>query len=237
MQKMTIAEAADFFGVSKEAIHNRVRRGSLESEIVDGEKHVFVDENKTAKTTHNVKRTKVKCSSSKESKPNVDDRYYNLLQEQNTKLQEKVEKLESETRTLRDQKEQMLIDEREKIEQIYKEKDEQLKNILNAISSKFMLETPTQKEDDSKEANEIDADIVIEEDEFEVSTTSYTNSDEPSILTSLNKYLKARDFSKKKRKKIKAKFEKNSDKDRRVIKLNKKIYIDLGKYSYSDYSL
>ena len=263
MQKMTVAEAADFFGVSKEAIHNRVRRGSLESEVVDGEKHVFVDENKsTTKPTQakaTPKKTRASSSTPRTTAPKVDDRYYNLLKEQNTQLQAKVEKLEGETRDLRDQKEQMLIQEREKIEQIYKDKDEQLKNILNAISSNFMLNAPTEKKDieDSQhldaeiEVNEESSNIIVEDsntldeiqeiEEYEeiLQNQEYKSNEEDdlSILTSLKNYLKARDFSKKKRKKIKEKFEKNADKDKRVIKLNKKIYIDLGKYSYSDYSL
>lgn len=223
---MTIAEAAEFFGVSKEAIHNRVRRGSLESEMIEGEKHVFVDENKTKKSASSPKKTRAKSSISRSSAPKVDDRYYALLKEQNTQLQAKVEKLEGETRTLRDQKEQMLIDERKKIEQIYKDKDEQLKNILSTLSSNFMLNAPNEELVD--EQTPLEAEIEIDEQE---------EKDKSSILTALNKYLKARDFSKKKRKKIKAKFEKNVDKDKRVITLNKKIYIDLGKYSYSDYSL
>lgn len=266
MQKMTIADAAEFFGISKEAIHNRVRRGSLESEIIDGEKHVFVDESKTTKAaaikkTTTTKTTRAKTTTPRTVTPKVDDRYYNLLKEQNTQLQAKVEKLEGETRNLRDQKEEMLIQERVKIEQIYKDKDEQLKNILSTISSNFILNAPT-VEKDTEESQHLDAEIEfddLEEDKVSVVEDSSTldeiqeieqyeeilqnkeykksEKDDLSILTSLNKYLKARDFSKKKRKKIKEKFEENANKDKRVIKLNNKIYIDLGKYTYSDYSL
>ncbi len=273
MQKMTIAEAAELFGVSKEAIHNRVRRGSLLVEMIDGEKYVFVDENASVKTESSPKKPRAKSMTQRASKTTqkYDDRYYDLLKEQNTKLQEKVEKLEVETRSLRDQKEQMLIEERIKIEQIYKDKDEQLKSIIGAISSKFMLGTPTQ-------ANEIDADIIehsSKENGLEESNLSKVSSkeklssskqtrtkfkqtkkqknpkvklptfkkaksfttSEQSILTSLNKYLKTRDFSKNKRKKIKARFKENAKKDARVIVLNNKFYIDLGKYSYKDYLL
>ena len=258
MQKMTIAEAAEFFGISKEAIHNRVRRGSLLVEMIDGEKHVIVDENASVKMKPTPKKTRAKSTTPRASRvatPKHDERYYNLLKEQNTKLQEKVEKLETETRTLRDQKEQMLIDERIKIEQIYKDKDEQLKSIINAISSKFMLDAPVKVEVESEEidADIIDEDVDVAPTETKIKTKkkqkkpkaklpsfkkvkSFT-AGEQSILTSLNKYLKARDFSKAKRKKIKARFEKNAKKDERVIVLNKKLYIDLGKYSYKDYSL
>ena len=53
----------------------------------------------------------------------------------------------------------------------------------------------------------------------------------------LNKYLKKRDFSKKKSLKIKEKFKKRAKEDSRIITIGKKFYIDLDKYDYSDYSL
>jgi len=234
MKKMTITEAAEYFGISKEAIHNRVRRGSLLVEMIDGEKHVYIDENASIKLKNNSKKSYNTSVNHKNIVQKTDERYYNLLKEQNTQLQEKVDKLENETRTLRDQKEQMLINERIKIEQIYKDKDEQLKNIINAISANFMLNAP--EVNDNITSENIDADIIEEEvSNFEKQINIEIT--EPSILTSLNKYLKARDFSKKQRKKIKKRFERNADEDSRVIKLNHKLYIDLGKYSYKDYSL
>lgn len=128
MKKMSINDAAKLFGVSKEAIHNRVRRGSLQTVTQDGVKLVLIEDTSHANT---------KTSPQKKSH-SMDDRYYQLLEEQNKRLQERVEKLEDETRELRSQKEQMLIDEREKIELIYRQKDEQLKSILEAITTKFL---------------------------------------------------------------------------------------------------
>ncbi len=165
MPKMNIADAAEFFGVSKEAIHNRIRRGSLESVMVDNEKNVIIDDTKP----HIKASKKINTKNSTQT----DEKYYKYLETQNEKLQSKVEKLENETRSLRDQKEQMLIDERQKIEKIYKDKDEQLKNILNAISSKFMLESPSEH---------LEAEI-------EVNEKNEKNS-ENGTLIQLNKYLK-----------------------------------------------
>lgn len=105
MSKMSIADAAEYFGVSKEAIHNRIRRGSLDTLIEDGVKQVVIDP-----ANKNVIKPQMRKTA-----PPQDDRYYKLLEEQNVKLQEKVEKLENETRSLREQKEQMLIEERLKI--------------------------------------------------------------------------------------------------------------------------
>jgi hypothetical protein len=148
----------------------------------------------------------------------VDSRYYKLLEQQNEKLQIKVEKLEDETKSLRDQKEQMLIEERAKIEQIYRDKDEQLKSILNAISSKFLLNTPDSKDMDE----EVVETVVASEDKTE------------SELISLKKHLKYNDYSKKKILKVMKRFKKVAKKDKRIIKVGKKYYINIAKYDYSE---
>jgi valyl-tRNA synthetase len=223
MTKLTISDAANKLGISKEAIHNRIRRGSLQSVIEDGVKLVIMSSSETLQISPRKK-------DNKKVPTYADERYYKLLEEQNAKLQQKVESLENETRTLRDQKEQMLIKEREKIEQIYKDKDEQLKNIINAISSNLMLNNPQNKlhiQDDSFEA-EIEESLKEEEEE---------NLEENSRLISLNKYLKNGNFSKKKISKIKEKFKEHAKDDSRVIMVGKKYYIDLQKYDYSDFSL
>lgn len=222
MTKLTISDAAEKLGVSKEAIHNRIRRGSLQSVVEDGVKLVIIDSNEATQAA-TVRKTNINTIQTHHS----DSRYYKFLEEQNAKLQQKVETLEGETRTLRDEKEKMLIQERMKIEQIYKEKDEQLKNIINAISSKFMLNTP---QNESQEQEEL-VDAEIEEQLIE------QEPQEARRLISLNKYLKSREFSKKKISKIKEKFKEQSKDDSRIVIIGKKYYIDLQKYDYSDFYL
>ena len=213
MKKMSINDAAVYFGISKEAIHNRIRRGSLQSIIEEGIKMVIVDENQKKTATRNtLQQRKIHVTN---------DRYYKLLEEQNQKLQSRVDTLENETRTLRDQKEQMLIEEREKIEKIYKEKDEQLKSILSSISSQFMLNAPQKTIISEPESEMLEAEIAAE-------------PAERSKVISLKKYLKKCDLSEKKIKKIKAKFKKIAQTDERVIVVGKKYYIDTVKYDYSD---
>lgn len=212
MMKLTILDAAEKLGISKEAIHNRIRRGSLKSVVENGVKFVFISEEKNA--SMQPLRTTVKKVS-----VHSDERYYNFLEEQNAKLQQKVESLQSETRALRDQKEQMLIEERKKIEQIYKDKDEQLKSIINAISSKFILNAP-------QEPLEAEIEHIQKEDTVE-----------EKRVVPLGKYLKSKNFSKKKRAKIKDEFKARAQDDPRVIEIDKKYYIDLQKYDYSDFSL
>lgn len=220
MSKLTISDAAQFLGVSKEAIHNRIRRGTLHCIVENDVKLVVINEDDSSASV--VK----KSFAQKQTPMHGDEKYYKFLEEQNTKLQHRVDTLEGETRTLRDQKEQMLIDERIKIENIYKEKDEQLKNIINAISSKLMLATPQEVQETIE--GEIDEDTDEDEQDMDA---------DKSRLISLNKYLKGQDFSKKKIAKIKEKFKERAKDDSRVVTIGKKYYIDLHKYDYSDFSI
>ncbi|WP_345993001.1 DNA-binding protein [Sulfurimonas sp. HSL-1716] len=194
MAKLTIQEAADHFKVSKEAVHNRIRRGTLASIVEHGVKYVIVDD---------VKKD-VKTSAG-------DDKYYAFLEEQNKTLQEKVERLERNNSSLRDQKEQMLIEERIKIENIYKEKDEQLKSILQTISTKFLAQSMP---------NDISSVEIIDV------------SDEGEI--SLKKYLKSLGLKQKRQEKVIARFKKLASKDDRIIIKENKLFVNPKKYGYSD---
>lgn len=207
--KMNVNEAAEFLNISKEAIHNRIRRGSMEVLVENGVKMVVLD---SKEASVKPRQTAVKVDSN-------NDKYNKLLEEQNSKLQERITLLENETRSLRDQKELMLIAEREKIEQIYIDKDEQLKNILATLSSQLQISAPTE------EVETIDT-HVEEETAEEI--------DDKSSLISLKKHLKSLDLSDKKIKKIQARFAKKSLNDERVIHLGKKYYLDTAKYDYSD---
>jgi len=111
MKKMSVLNAAQHFGVSKEAIYNRIRRGSLKSVIENDVKLVIIDET--------IPPTKRLQTEKKE----------NFLEKQNTKLLEKIALLESEVNSLKEQK-----------EQIYREKDKQLTEILIALEAKGLVE-------------------------------------------------------------------------------------------------
>ncbi len=207
-KKMTIEEAAKHFGVSKEAIHNRIRRGSLTSKIENGVKYVLVDPN-IQKPTQKTSR----------STTAIEFRFHSFLEEQNKELQARIEKLEQETRRLREEKERLLIEERKRIEQIYKEKDEQLKNILNAISSKFLLEAKPLHNEETLEA------------EIEEQTPKKKKK---KNLVLFEKLLDKADLSQKKKDKLIKKVRKLSKKEERFILKKDKIYLDLHRYSYTD---
>lgn len=196
--KLNVAEAAAKFKVSKEAIHNRIRRGTLKSVVENGIKYVLVDEPQTPAETKN-----------------YDTKYYSYIEEENKRLKEKVEKLEGETKTLRDQREQMLIEERDKIENIYKERDLQLQNVLNVVASKFLREVDSQKM-----INEaISAEVIEEEHSSEVP---------------LKSYLKLKGVKKERRKKVLKKIAKSPKKDARFIKRDGELFLNPDEFDYDD---
>jgi len=210
MTKMTVAQAAEHYKVSKEAIHNRIRRGSLNSVVENGVKYVAVAEVKSTPTKHE------------------DQRYYNYIEEENTRLRERVNKLENETTSLRDKREASLIAEREKIEQIYKERDEQLRTVLHVVASKFLTaQNMNQVIDDAVSSNETSEDAEV------ISEAPIVTQDDNDAI-SLKKFLKFKDYSKKKSKKIQVRFEKYAQKDKRISIIKEKIYIYPSSFDYSD---
>lgn len=199
MAKLTVQEAADHYKVSKEAIHNRIRRGSLATLTEQGIKYVIIDE-----------------PVSQNKQPKNDDRYHSFLEEQNKLLQEKVDRLEKDNSSLRDQKEQMLIEERIKIENIYKEKDEQLKNILQTISARFLTQNFTASTDDREHSSIVEVIDVEEED------------------ISLKKYLKFLGLKSKKIEKTMERFKILAKRDKRILVKDGKLFIQPKRYSYKD---
>lgn len=197
MKKMTIADAAEHFAVSKEAIHNRIRRGSLDCIVENGVKYVAVAMPKGGASANTVS----------------DSRYTQYIEEENGRLREKVEVLEKETTRLRDQREQMLIDERLKIEQIYKERDAQLRSVLHVVASKFL--------------SHANADAIVEE----AINADIVEADE---WISLKAFLKLKRVKDKDKKKMKARFQEAKSDDARISVRGEKIFLNPARHDYSD---
>jgi len=224
MKKVTIAEAAEYFGISKEAIHNRIRRGSLEVVLENGEKKVLLNTQVKPQT-----KTRARTQTAPKSSSN-DERYYKLLQEQNNKLQERVKELEGETKSLRDQKELMLIEEREKIEQIYKEKDEQMQQFFATVASQLALANKPQPPKSS---------VVIQEPQkieksIETKKKPLSVKDLQSVKKFIKNFAKEQKCSLEKVERIKKRFKKYAKKDKRIMSLEGKLYVDTKKYEYGD---
>jgi hypothetical protein len=204
MKKMTIADAAEYFKVSKEAIHNRIRRGSLDCIVDNGVKYVAVESAKSNRALDDVS----------------DNRYTQYIEKENERLREKVDVLEKETTRLRDQREQMLIDERVKVEQIYKERDAQLRSVLHVVATKFL--------------SHVNTDIVMQEGMNDVINADVVSSDIEEWI-SLKSFLKLKRVKDKEKKQIKRGFEtafKNGDE--RLSQREDKIFLNPSKYDYAD---
>lgn len=204
MKKMTIADAAEYFNVSKEAIHNRIRRGSLDCIVENGVKYVAVESAKNSVQTNVAS----------------DTRYTQYIEQENERLREKVDVLEKETNRLRDQREQMLIDERVKVEQIYKERDAQLRSVLHVVATKFLSHASV--DDVMEEARTVDA---INADVVE---------SEIGEWVSLKSFLKLKRYNDKEKKKIKNRFEALVENDGRLDVREGKIFLNPSEYDYSD---
>ncbi|MDP3301949.1 MAG: DNA-binding protein [Sulfuricurvum sp.] len=205
MKKLTIADAADHFGVSKEAIHNRVRRGSLNCIVEDGVKYVTIS---VAKSSQGVSG-------------GVDPRYTQYIEQENERLRGRVDVLENETSRLRDQREQMLIDERIKVEQIYKERDAQLRNVLHVVATKFLShvnpETVMQEGMERGKIDAINADVI-----------------ESDGWISLKDFLKLKRIKDEAKKKIKKRFVKLHGSDERISVRDEKLFLNPAEFDYSD---
>jgi len=203
MSKLSVAEAAEQFKVSKEAIHNRIRRGSLDCVIEHGVKYVLIDEPSTVE------------------KAPENDKYYSYIEDENRVLKEKITELETQNLTLRDQKEKMLIEEKKKIEQIYKERDEQLKQVLHTITSKFLPHIEEKLVDET-------ADDIVDVEEVSENKETYS---EPIRL---KRFLKLKAYKPAKRQRVKNRFKRLIGRDERVVRTDGKIFVDPVKYDYQD---
>lgn len=118
-KKLTVIEVMKLLGVSKEAIYNRLRRGSLQSVVENGVKYILL-----------TKSSLKEGPSARKLESATDSACVELLKVQLEEMKLKNEKLESDKERLIADKERLLIESKEKIEMIYKERDEQLKAIL-----------------------------------------------------------------------------------------------------------
>ena len=203
-KKLTVIQTAELLGVSKEAIYNRIRRGSLDVIVENGIKYVLL--------TEDIK----KSSHSRKISNNINDAYIELLKSEMKELKEKNRALEADKDRLIAEKEKLLIESKEKIEQIYKQRDEQLKTILS-LATKNILEHKSYENSEikldgdiqRKQKEAIDIDVDVQDDSMSTQEIVESYSD----WQDLRDYLKQKGYSKKEKKIIKEEFNKNIDDD------------------------
>lgn len=225
-KKLTVLEAAKLMGVSKEAIYNRLRRGTLQSVIENDTKYILL-----SKTT-----SKENNTSTRKNTHGVESAYVELLKAQLEDVKQKNERLEMDKERLIADKERLLIESKEKIEAIYKERDEQLKAILSLANRQIVFSpSDVQQKENMKNSNDevvspvsegIEEADLLEDEEVEKEDAIFHSY---SDWRDLRSYLKEKGFSKKEKQHISEKLEKKIGYASDVMDKNGKLFIKKGK--------
>ena len=229
--RLTLDEYSKHFKMSKEMINSKLRAKKLNYIIEDGITYIIVTrsslESDKRQEIHTQQRQSIKRPQQVEKSPVVHKQkttvamVLGLYQKENQQLKEKIVQLEAKIDKLIDDKEQMLRDEMNKIEEVYSAKDEQLKTILELINAKLI--------------NEQNSSTVHEVQTLEPTIQPQIDlDDDQEEIVELKDYLKGLDLENYQKKVIKKRFLAAYSKDVRVIKQNGKIYLDFSKYDYSD---
>ncbi|SFV50734.1 hypothetical protein MNB_SM-7-1159 [hydrothermal vent metagenome] len=215
--RLTIDQYSKYFKLSKELIHSKLRSKKLNYINEDGTIYIIIPESdpiaQKLRQAQTKKESQNKMPPPPPQKPKITvATLIELYKRENSALKERIKKLEAKIDQLIDDKERMLREERERIEKIYAAKDEQLKTILELIDAKLKIEQQNQLPSSDLEL---------------LPTTS-------SQRVELKEYLKSLDLDPQKRKMIKKRFHAIKGSDIRVQEQNGKVYLDFGKYDYSD---
>jgi cell division protein FtsB len=216
--RLTVDEYSKHFKMSKEMVHSRLKSRRLNYIIEEGITYIIVPrsslESDKRRELHEEKKVKQQQQKADTPKPKTTaGTIIALYQRENQHLKNRIRELEAKIDKLIDDKEQMLIGERDRIEQIYSNKDEQLKTILNLVNTKLML---------SQESSVHDVDIDEQE---SISANGFVE---------LKKYLKSLDMTSHQRKTVKKRFAAAFGNDSRVVQQNGEFYLDFNRFDYSD---
>lgn len=204
MSKVPVSEAAEILGVTKEAVYNRIRRGTLKTFEKDGVKYVVLDgyEPQTAPKSAPKTSKSAKSSESKKAAKTGEFDVNEFLLSQISELKEQNQNLQADKDRLFREKEQILLNNKTEIAQIYRERDEKLRGFLS------MLERPLLARQNGEYVAPIDVEFVESKPENE------------GKWTSLAEFLKSQNLSGKSLKKTQNKIIKNIGKSK-FIKFKK----------------
>lgn len=216
--RFTIDEYAKTFKMSKEMIQNKLRTKRLNYIIEGGVTYIIVprsslDEEKRQEIAQNTQPIPPPPTPQKTTVGMI----IALYQKENQQLKLKIKELENKVDRLVNDKEQMLIAERVRIEEIYTAKDEQLKNLLEVINTKLLL----------SQGNAIH--------DVDISTPVPSAPTLPNGVIELKRYLKFIGMGSEERKAVKRRFELAFGSDIRIIQKEGEFFVDLSKYDYTDF--
>ena len=126
MKKVSIGEAAEILGISKEAVYNRIRRNSLRAEESGGVRYVLLDDEMQSEPA-----SQSSAKSSHTSGAAGTQSFIDYLIKEISELKSKIEALQSDKDRLHKEKEEILIASKDEIKLMYKERDEKLGYFLS----------------------------------------------------------------------------------------------------------
>lgn len=212
--RFTVEEYAKAYSISEEMVHSRLRRNRLNYIIEDDKTYIVVPK-------HQVPHIEPEPVSVPQKKTTVAT-VIGLYQKENHYLKLKIQELEAKVDRLIDDKEQLLKEERQRIEKVYTDKDIQLKTILELINTKLIQEH-------AATVNTVPIHTITE--------AAIEASIEPMKKESpveLKEYLRSLGIKSMERKSIKRKFAEAYGKDSRIVLKNGLFYLDFDRYDYSD---
>ncbi|WP_297942764.1 helix-turn-helix domain-containing protein [uncultured Campylobacter sp.] len=127
MKKVSIGEAAEILGISKEAVYNRIRRNSLRAEESGGVRYVLLDD----EMQQSEPASQSSAKSSRTSGAAGTQSFIDYLIKEISELKGKIEALQSDKDRLHKEKEEILIASKDEIKLMYKERDEKLRYFLS----------------------------------------------------------------------------------------------------------
>ena len=213
--RLSIDEYANRFELPIATIHTQLRNRELDYSIDNGIVYILL-----SSTPEPKQKTSVGTIIA-------------LYQKENQHLKDRVEELESKIDKLIDDKEQMLREERSRIEHLYQTKDEQLKTVLELMNTKMQLSQPkaveTVVQDTSSITVDVEEEIAVKADPESVNSNNFN----PHKI-SLRKYLKNIGLEAMEKRLIKRRFAGAYGSDIRILQHDGEFYLDLSKFDYSD---
>ena len=127
---LSVAQAAELLGISKEAVYNRLRRGSLQSVQKNGVKMVIIQEWQAG-------QEKIA------TEPTFNDQgeFISYLKEQISELKAQNQQLLQDKEKLYNEKESIIIQSKNEIKQSHKERDERLLQFLSSFNKPLIADT------------------------------------------------------------------------------------------------
>jgi len=238
--RFTIEEYANAYSISPEMVQSRLRRNRLNYIIENDTTYIVVPkhqvpyrEDDVSSVKHQVPFHADDASSAKHQAPDTQINsetqaapkkttvatVIGLYQKENHYLKRKIDELEAKVDRLVDEKEQLLKEERSRIEKVYSDKDAQLKSILELINIKLLQENASSTQDYTA---------------TEVAIEGQLEGGKEQAPVELKQYLRSLDLKSSQRKSIKRRFAEAFGSDSRILLKNGLFYLDFDRYDYTD---